>query len=303
MTTQNNEDANVSGDSDSDKKDKNNAHKNKKHKQEPQGLPTQLVRKVTLVVAASNRLPVHTLTFRIPSGTMPQHGKAQPHASVRLDMGDVVKMVIPGYKPKSYSMSRLSSTEFDITLKVYPHGRASGYLDRMSVGDFIHSFGVVKKRIRNPGTFVGIICFGVGITEGLPIAQAELNKGDADRVVLQWASRTMADTFWEESLQQMQAEQSQKFQLVHLLSRETKEGCLHGHITPSLIRQVFQPPDTSQARFVSVGTKEMMKQTYQMLLEVGYQLPQNQLFYSKEKLEKGDAALDEAVGGDTGKND
>ena len=73
------------------------------------------------------------------------------HSKVRLDMGDVVKMVIPNYKPKSYSISALRRDEFDVTLKVYPDGRASGFLDRLTVGDQVQSFGMSAGRLYNPG--------------------------------------------------------------------------------------------------------------------------------------------------------
>merc|ERR1712176_702004 len=100
----------------------------------------------------------------------------------RLELGDVVKMVIPNYKPKSYSMSALREDEFDVTLKVYPNGRASGFLDRLEIGQSINSFGLTKGKTRNVGDYVGVIAYGVGITEGLPVARAELEKDDAKTV-------------------------------------------------------------------------------------------------------------------------
>ena len=246
-----------------------------------EGVPTKLMRKKTLVSAGKDRLPVHTLTFGIPKGGN-FSGKARPHTDVRLDMGDVVKMVIPGYKPKSYSMSALRKEEgeFDITVKIYPNGRASGYLDRLKVGDEIGSFGIVKKRSRNPGKYVGIICFGVGITEGIPVAQAECEKGDAEKVIILWASRTNADTFWHEELQHLKETFAGKFELVHILSREKNESCLYGRINPSVLTQVFDFQSPSEARFLSVGTKEMMKQTDNMLEEIGFHLPENLLLPS-----------------------
>jgi hypothetical protein len=69
-----------------------------------------------------------------PASDSPLTGNAIPLASLRMDMGDVVKMVIPGYKPKSYFVTALRDAEFDITIKVYPNGRASGFL---TVGDSI----------------------------------------------------------------------------------------------------------------------------------------------------------------------
>ena len=163
------------------------------------GVPTTLLRKTTLVTAAENRLPVHTLTFSIPE----DHrftGKAKSHSDIALELGDVVKIVIPGYKPKSYSVSALRDKEFDVTFKVYPNGRASGYLDRLKVGDQAYSFGMSAGRVRNPGNYLGIVAYGVGITEALPIAQAELADTNVEEVTLLWASRTIEDTFWQDDL-------------------------------------------------------------------------------------------------------
>ncbi|KAG7340407.1 phenylacetic acid degradation protein [Nitzschia inconspicua] len=241
------------------------------------GVPTKLIRKVNVIPEAPDHLPVHTLTFAFPDVNHENFtGPAVHHSHVRLDMGDVVKMVIPGYKPKSYSISDLRENEFDVTFKVYPNGRASGFLDRLQVGDHIMSFGKHASRTRNPGAYVGIIVFGVGITEGYPVAKAELAKGTA-KVKLLWASRTKADTFWREELQQLQEAYPDNFEMVYLYSRETVEGCLHGRVSPELLKQVFDPPIPQEARFLSVGTKPMMKDVDGMLGQIGYPMPQHHL--------------------------
>jgi NAD(P)H-flavin reductase len=234
------------------------------------GVPTKLIKKTTLIKESPDHLPVHTLTFEIPSGAN-FTGKARPHSEVRIDMGDVVKMVIPNYKPKSYSMSALRDNEFDVTFKVYPNGRASGFLDRLKVGDTINSFGKVSEKTRNPGDFVGVIAFGVGITEGLPMARAELEKGDAENVVLLWASRTSADTFWHSEIEDLLQTYPDRFKVVKILSREKKDDCLFGRINLEVLRKVFSENLNScalehkRARFLSVGTKEMMNETNKMI--------------------------------------
>ena len=135
-------------------------------------------------------LPVRTLTFACPN-----QSQEMPSLGCRIDCGDVVKVVIPEHKPKSYSMSAARPGEFDITFKVYPGGRCSGYLDSVKVGQSVLAFAKGKKE-RNLGvgiTHVGVVAFGVGITEGLPIAEAELLRGGAERVHLVWAARTHED--------------------------------------------------------------------------------------------------------------
>ena len=96
------------------------------------GEPAELLRKVCHVEAVRGatssaeweRLSVFTLTFATP----PSLSNA-----VRIDCGDVIKVVVPGFKPKSYSMSAERPGEFDITFKAYPNGVCSGYLDSLKV--------------------------------------------------------------------------------------------------------------------------------------------------------------------------
>lgn len=281
------------------------------------GVPTKLLRKRTLVQAAANRLPVHTLTFEIPD---PHNdaltGQAKPHADIQIDLGDVVKMVIPGYKPKSYSVSALrpADGEFDVTFKVYPNGRASGFLDRLVVGAdekeaMIHTFGKSANRVRNPGPYVGIVAYGVGITEGLPVAAAELAKSDAQKVTLLWASRTAADTFWHDEIRRLTQQYPHRFQMVQILSRKEKPGYLHGRIDAAVLQQVFLDDDDDDgkkkdgARFLSVGTKEMMRMTDDMFAQIGCPMPQHALLpKAKDLLVKKNGVGDAPVATTNGKD-
>ena len=85
------------------------------------------------------------------------------------------------------------------TFKVYPNGRVSGYLDRIPIGSAIDVFRKGSNE-RNPAKYLCIIAFGVGITESLPLAEAELRKPDAQHVHLIWQSRTKGDTFWADRI-------------------------------------------------------------------------------------------------------
>ena len=166
-------------------------------------------------------------------------------------------------------MSAIRDGEFDITFKVYPNGRASGYLDSLKEGDYVNSFGMRAGKDRNPGSYVGIIAYGVGITEAWPVAKAELEKGDAKKVKLLWACKSKADTFWNAEIERVKKLYPEKLELVNIFSREKREGCLNGRIDSRVLAEVFgdSPPD---ARFLAVGTKEMMSQTYRLLNELGY---------------------------------
>jgi len=260
------------------------------------GLPTKLIEKKTVVDGVADpavlskdstaSLPVHTLTFEIPkngASSSSGGGRGIDHKDIRVDLGDIVKMVIPGYKPKSYSVSALRENEFDVTVKVYPNGRSSGYLDRLKVGDYIDTFALKSKHSkRNRGPHVGLIAYGVGITEVWPIAKAELKKPDAEKVVVLWATRTWADTFWHDEMDAYKKEYPEKLKVVHIISREQREGCLHGRVDPQVLSRVFSDFSKRGARFLSVGTKGMMSYTRDMLEEIGYESPANFLF-SKDK--------------------
>lgn len=260
------------------------------------GVPTRLIRKSTLVqsscpiqskeYSSASRLAVHTLTFEIPQGFQ-FSGRACAHNDIKLDYGDVIKMVIPNYKPKSYSLSALrpEQNEMDVTIKVYPNGRASGFLDRLKIGESVNSFGMHSGRTRNPGKFFGGIAYGVGITEILPVAEAELKKGDAKKVVVLWASRTSDDTFWREKVAALEQRYPDKFEMVYIYSREisTDPDILKGRIDSVVLKEVFQPRIEKEkiaqkdVRFLTVGTKEMMASTRNMLTKIGFPMQRHEL--------------------------
>merc|ERR1711904_151580 len=97
--------------------------------------------------------------------------------------------------------------------------------------------GVAK--LRRPGCYVGIIAYGVGITEALPVARAELEKGDVEQLTLLWAVRTADELFWCKEIQALQREHEGRFKFVACLSRQKRAGMLHGRITVQILRQVF----------------------------------------------------------------
>ncbi|WZN67114.1 putative oxidoreductase [Chloropicon roscoffensis] len=207
-----------------------------------------------------------------------------PSLGCRIDCGDVVKVVIPEHKPKSYSMSAARPGEFDITFKVYPGGRCSGYLDSVKVGQNVLAFAKGKKE-RNLGvgiTHVGVVAFGVGITEGLPIAEAELLRGGAERVHLVWAARTHEDMFWHEQIDALLREHA-KFAITRILSREDREGCLRGRVNTELFRELFHGWVPQTSRFLAVGTKQMMSQAYDMLEAAGFPFTQCALLTKPHK--------------------
>ena len=233
-----------------------------------------LLKKVLLVEEAEDRFPVYTLTFALPED-------APEALGVRIDVGDVIKVKVParaatGGGPKSYSMSaaRPADREFDLTYKLYPGGVCSGYLDSIQIGETMECFGRGSKE-RVAGSHVGIIAYGVGITEAFPVTAAELSKPDAKAVTLLWASKRYADKFWLNSIEELEATYPDRFTFKTILSREEREGSLRGRINKDTLQSVFldewgTDTDKEDVRWLSVGTKPMMADCYSHLRELGF---------------------------------
>ena len=236
-----------------------------------QGAPAALLRKETLVEAVpeTGQLPVRTLTFAAPA-TLAE--------GFRIDLGHVVKVVIPEFKPKSYTMSAARQGEFDLTVKMYPGGRCSGYLDSVAVGESISVFrrGVKERR---PGARVGLVAFGVGITEALPIARAEVEKPDAREIHLLWGARTFGDMFWHEEIAALEREHPGRFRATSVLSREDRKGCRRGRIDAGALADVFGGwrGEADTTRFLVVGTKAMMREAERNLEAAGFPWPASAL--------------------------
>ena len=175
------------------------------------GEPAELLRKVCQVEAVRGatssteweRLPVFTLTFATP----PSLSNAQVGNAVRIDCGDVIKVVVPGFTthartrpPVVLDVCRahrrvrhhvqgvperrllgLPGQSRGVNPSPNPHLLTLSQTLILQVGDAITVFKKGTKE-RQPGSHVGLVAFGVGITEALPIAAAELAKPEAEQV-------------------------------------------------------------------------------------------------------------------------
>ena len=192
---------------------------------------------------------------------------------------------------------------------MYPNGRCSGYLNSIEIGQCINVFSK-GKNTRNPGNYVGIIAYGVGITEvcnklydkvkfgsyysdkngvyqALPMCVAELNKSDAKCVTLLWASKRMGDKFWLDQIEDLVAEHSaansRRFVVQFILSRESTATALRGRVNSQILHEVFcknllknikdDDFQKDEMRFLVVGTKKMIADTHVMLNEIDFDIP------------------------------
>jgi len=188
-------------------------------------------------------------------------------------------------------MSAQRPGEFDITIKVYPGGRSSGFLDCMQIGEEVRVFKKSEKQ-RSPGDLVGIVAYGIGITEALPVAISELARPDAKRVALLWSSQSSHCTFWHDDIAKLRADFGERFAFSHIFSRESIEGSFHGRVNEAVLREFFgtgwgvqleeaEGSGLSEVRLLSIGTKEMIKDTEAMFCGLGFPMPQHCLHVKK----------------------
>jgi NAD(P)H-flavin reductase len=268
--------------------------------------PFKLIAAQTLVEAergaagggAVVRYAVRRLTFALPP---PADGGTTSLASLGFDLGlgDFVQVQAPGgFPPRVRAYSPASpegrAGSFDLVVKCYG-GQVSGHLEELEVGETALLSGpgpVPWMQLRRSssgggsggdgGAPIGLVAFGVGITEALPVARSELERGggsqgsgSANTVTLLWANRGWADVFWRQELEAMQEKYGrERFAVVHALSREQpRGGCEHGRVDRALLQRVFAEFDRTRTRFLVVGTKAMKKSAVAHLAALGFSGP------------------------------
>lgn len=194
----------------------------------------------------ATRLPVWQFTFANPEGT-DDAGETFESLGCAIDRGDAMKFRFPE-KTKAYSVCRESPGEFDVCVKMYPGGLASGHFAAMAIGGsidcFVHRKGSRVSRDRRPGSHVALVAWGVGITEILPLAACELAQPEAESVRVLWASRSKGDCwFWRDQVDALKAMYPDRFSFVEIFSRDPEHaaatGAMQGRVTAEVLREVF----------------------------------------------------------------
>ncbi|CAE7254944.1 CBR1 [Symbiodinium sp. CCMP2592] len=232
----------------------------------------RLVAKTTLCEEDERGEPVRRFVFQSP----PDHPMASDAALrqvIVLNALGVRRM----YSPTS-SPCRTDGT-FELVLRVYRHGYVSRWLDAKLVGETVDMTFPWPSPLpldrRNPGQHVGLIAFGIGITELYRTAVQELADANVGEVVLLYATRTLAEQgILADELAVLVKSEPHRFRLEQLVSRESVPGMHHGRIDSQLLEKVFpwsqHDRDTTGVRFMVAGTKQMMQTTHRHLEKLGY---------------------------------
>lgn len=182
----------------------------------------------------------------------------------------------------------LTSATFDLFVKVYPDDRSSAgvsaYLGGVSEGESVHVPEIRAWDWRRESRRVGMVCFGVGVTECVVAASALLRAGAEVRMI--YANRDMAQAFLLRPLRTLLEAYPRRFRLRHCLSRpasgtnvdveqrpSVEQGQEHttlGRVNASVLWEEFGGPwlDGSDAEhFLMVGTTQMERAVLGMLGE------------------------------------
>ena len=150
----------------------------------------KLIKKETLCEGADRGEPVRRLTFQAPKDTP---------VNVSTGLRQVIVVLSPAglrmYSPTSEPLR--DDGTFDLVVRVYRRGACSRWLDSLQLGDSVRMMwpwpSPLPASRRNPGTHVGLIAFGIGITELYRTAVQELERLEVKEVVLVYATRSVEE--------------------------------------------------------------------------------------------------------------
>jgi NAD(P)H-flavin reductase len=239
-----------------------------------------LIKTTTLVPEIPGKIcPVQTFTFRLdgyPSMNVAEH--------VRLDCGDTMKLYLQekdgcNWTFKSYSPTDTSRPgEIDITVKLYPDGQNAKMLQALQVGqDHIYMAGPWRRKQRLPTSHAYLIAFGIGITEIYPVAKQLVEDGIPTTIL--YANRYREDVCFRPELDQMAKQNPDLFQVKYMYSRQTDLSSANefsGRLdSAKILQQVLGLDKNIEAsgivpRFLTIGSKPMMRQAWNCLHGLGY---------------------------------
>jgi ferredoxin-NADP reductase len=165
-------------------------------------------------------------------------------------------------RPRAYSLASIPSDPLlAIGVKLeapgaYPALLSPHLVGRVKVGDVLpcsgaNGFYVLPQRL-TAGAHVVHVCGGSGIVPNVGLIRQLLEDEAPVRQTLLYANRTMADAMYREPLRRLAERHPDRFELVHVLSREDHPSARHrGRIDESLVRRYV--PDLERAFFYVCG--------------------------------------------------
>lgn len=166
---------------------------------------------------------------------------------------------------------------FDLVVRVYRDGLVSQWLDKVPLGGSVPMTWPWPPELRldrrNPGRRVGLIAFGIGITELYRTAIHELRDPNVEEVVLLYATQVSEEQHvLGPELEELLVLEPHRFRIERTLTRERIGEARFGRVNVDMLAEVFPWHDDSRdcCRFASAGTRQMISDVHAMLRQLGY---------------------------------
>lgn len=244
--------------------------------------PFEVIAADTLTAPDESRgiCEVRLITFALHNPAEPL-GFGQP--------GTNVKISPSGCTSRTYSICSdpEMTGQFQIAVKVYPQGRVSGHLAGLSPGDHARVSRTLTRPVPHfvEGWSIGLIAYGIGITEVLHTARHVLTHG-AKAVTLVWGNRYREQLVFDEEIQELLSDfptfsirhciskmthcSSKDDNAVELASPATHVRWTPGRIGATAIEQEFAEWPEAKSSFLVVGSREMMLAGWGLLSAHGF---------------------------------
>lgn len=165
-----------------------------------------------------------------------------------------------GAPPRCYSIAGAPRPDGEIVLHITrdDNGKTSRWLhDTVQVGDSIKLSGAYGTFIGDPSVETPVLCMaaGSGLAPILSLTEAALRRGFKQPVRLLFSARTAEDVYGQGLMTFLQAK-NRRFRFIPTLTREKRDGMLHGRI-PDILPSQF--PDLSGYSVFIAGTPEFVE--------------------------------------------
>ena len=175
-----------------------------------------------------------------------------------------------GAPQRCYSIAGAPRPDGEILLHVTrdENGATSRWLhDKVQVGDMVKVSGAYGTFIGDPSVETPVLCMaaGSGLAPILSLTEAALRRGFRQPVRLLFSARTLEDVYIQGTMAFLQAK-NRRFKFVPTLTREKREGMLHGRI-PDILPEQFN--DLSGYSVFIAGTPEFVESCREAARKLG----------------------------------
>jgi CDP-4-dehydro-6-deoxyglucose reductase len=190
---------------------------------------------------------------------------------------------------RAYSIANAPRNDGELKLQItkVPDGNTSNWVhESLEAGSMVNISGPFGTFIGDPSTDGPVLCLaaGTGLTPILALTDAALRRGFKQPVHLLFSARTEQEIY-DKGLMAYWNVKHRRFKFIPTLTRETKEGLLHGHI-PELLG--VQYPDLSKHSIYIAGSPAFVESCSAAALKCGAN--QNNIhsegFFSQDVIEQ-----------------